>query len=310
MIKYDLNLDYLKTFMVVASSGSMHRAAEDCHLTQPAVTRQMALLSRGVGAPLFVKFGRGVRLTPAGEELLSESRKIVLAIEGGIQKVRERDGQSQKRIFLGASHYVALNGLSTPVREFGKLHPEIGITLFCGSSGEVVEKVKNGELDLGVATLPERSGGLDRVRLWKDRFVAAIPLSHPLSIKAEVTLEEMAENALILPPALSTTRNLIDGAFRRRRVRPGRFTEMDTLETIAAGVDMSLGLAILPLRMLERTDRIFPHIVSRPIRDFQGSRDLGVFSRTGRPLRDHEKPLLRQLEKDLGTAGRSSQTDP
>jgi DNA-binding transcriptional LysR family regulator len=310
MIKYDLNLDYLKTFLIVAASGSMHRAAEECHLTQPAVTRQMALLARGVGAEIFVKFGRGVRLTPAGTQLMAEARGIFQTIEEGMEKVREKDGQARKRILLGASHYVALNGLARPVREFRMAYPGIGITLFCGSSEEVIGKVKTGELDLGVATLPDHSEGLSLIRLWTDTFVAALPVSHPLSKKTEVTLDELAKADLVLPPTLSTTRNLIDSVFRKGRIRPLRFTEMNTLETIAAGVDMSLGVAILPLRMLERTDRTFPQIAVRPIREFHGSRDLGILSKTGRPVRVHEKPLIRELEKNLGEISRSAHRVP
>jgi DNA-binding transcriptional LysR family regulator len=300
MIKYDLNLDYLRTFVVVAASGSMHRAAEECHLTQPAVTRQMALLSQGIGSRLFMKFGRGVRMTPAGLQLLAEARKIIQVIEEGVQKVREMEDNAQKRILLGASHYVALNGLAFPVRKFRKACPEILVTLFCSSSEEVIGKVKNGELDLAVVTLPDQMAGLEGVRLWSDTFVAAIPESHPLAGNPEVTLEELSGNDLILPPALSTTRHLIDAAFRKAGISLTRYTEMNTLETIAAGVDMSLGLAILPLRMLERKDCGFPGLAIRTIRDFQGARDLGILARKGRPLREIEIKLVRKIEADLG----------
>ncbi len=77
MIGSTQNLDYLETFRAVALHGSMHRAAEDAHMIQPALTRQLTMLSRKVDAPLFSRFGRKVRLTKAGAVLLQESEEIV-----------------------------------------------------------------------------------------------------------------------------------------------------------------------------------------------------------------------------------------
>ncbi|EQD25231.1 MAG: 'transcriptional regulator, LysR family, partial [Leptospirillum sp. Group IV 'UBA BS'] len=250
MIKFDLDLDYLKTFQAVADFGSMHRAAEERHMTQPAVTRQMAILSREVGVPLFRRFGRGVRLTESGIVLLRESRGIFKTVEEGLRRVRETDGKERLRLSLGSSHYVASNALAEPVRTFRKSWPEVRIDFVCGSSEAMAEKVRQGELDLAVATLPDRSEGLRRLRLWTDTFVAALPLEDPRLGKERVSLEELVAGAMLLPPLESTTRLLIDRALRKSRIRPDRIIELDTLEEIAAGVAMGLGAAILPVRLL------------------------------------------------------------
>lgn len=299
MIKFDLNLDYLKTFVAVALSGSMHRAAVECHLTQPAVSRQMALLSRGTGVRLFVKFGRGVTLTPAGTELLAMAQTLFSSLESAIGRLREIDGQSGQSLRLGASYYVAVNGLAVPVKRFVESRPEVRIDFSCGSSEEVIGKVRSGELDLAVATLPEKADGLVRVRLWTDTFVAAIPAAHPLANASGVTLAEIAGETLILPPASSTTRILIDRAFRKRRVRPSRTVEMETLGTIAAAVEMGLGLAILPARMFPGSRSGALPVLSRPIRDFSGSRELGILSRRGRVPGENEKALTGWLRDAL-----------
>lgn len=305
MIKFDLNLEYLKTFVLVASYGNMNRAAEECHLTQPAVTRQMALLASGVGVRIFIKFGRGIRLTPAGSQLLVEAQELFQRIDAGIGRVREADGQSGLRISLGASHYVALNGLADPVRMFQNEHPEVRINFSCGSSEEMICKVQNGAIDLAVVTLPGKSEGLVRIRLWTDTFIAAIPESHFLSKQQDITLEDIANETVILPPSSSTTRALIDSSFRKKRIRPSRFLEISTLETIAASVDMALGLAILPARIFLRKNHGFRNVEIRPIRDFSESRELGILSRRGRPLGTHERALIESLAKgfDMGKDG-------
>ncbi|MCL4485660.1 MAG: LysR family transcriptional regulator [Nitrospirae bacterium] len=306
MIKFDLDLDYLKTFQAVADFGSMHRAAEERHMTQPAVTRQMAILSREVGVPLFRRFGRGVRLTEAGIVLLRESRGIFKTVEEGLRRVRETDGKERLRLSLGSSHYVASNALAEPVRTFRKSWPEVRIDFVCGSSEAMAEKVRQGELDLAVATLPDRSEGLRRLRLWTDTFVAALPLEDPRLGKERVSLEELVAGAMLLPPLESTTRLLIDRALRKSRIRPDRIIELDTLEEIAAGVAMGLGAAILPVRLLSPGSVHIADLAVRPIEGFGYSRDLGILLRKGKTLSPSESALIALLEEKLSERGQET----
>ena len=299
MIGGTLNLDYLETFRAVALHGNMHRAAEERHMTQPAVTRQMAMLSREVGAPLFARFGRGVRLTKAGEVLLRESEEIV-------RQVGEADGLTRDRLVLGCSHYVASNGLAAPLREFGRRAPGVGITLVLGSSEAIAGKVRQGEVDMAVATLPVRGEGLRSERLWRDTFAGATP-AEPEEVRKNagrplpaLPLESLASSPLILPPAGSATRELIDRAFRKKRLRPAQVTELETLESIAAAVEMGLGLSILPEKLLSSVPGRYPAIAVRPVEGFGEFREIGILLRKGRDLRPQEELLREILTESLG----------
>ena len=305
MIKNDLNLEYLKTFRAVALLGGMHRAAEERHMTQPAVTRQMAILSREVGAALFERFGRGVRLTAAGQILLDETEGILRTISEAVQRVREVEGGDQFRLSLGSSHYVAANGLTGPVRTFRKSYPSIRIDFECGSSELMAKKVREGALDIAVATLPSRSEGLRRIPLWRDTFDAALVEGESLTQKTAVTLFDLASREMLLPPAMSTTRALIDRAMRKEGLIASRVIELETLESLAAGVAMDLGVSILPRRLLEAIRSRFPEIVTRPISGFSESRELGILVRRGRKIKPLERVLIDLLERQLGKKGDS-----
>jgi DNA-binding transcriptional LysR family regulator len=296
MIKYNLDLEYLKTFQAVADFKSMHRAAEERHMTQPAVTRQMGILAREVGVPLFRRFGRGVRLTEAGSVLLEESREIFRHVEEGLRRVREINDRDRLRLKLGSSHYVAANALAAPVRAFRKECPEVRIEFACGSSEEMADRVLSGDLDLAVATLPDRAEGLRRIHLWTDTFAAAIFPENPLAKKERITLEELAAEPMLLPPARSTTRLLIDRVFRKQRLYPRQVTELETLEEIAAGVAMTLGSAILPVRLFRAPSLHSFHIEVRPIEGFAKTRELGILLRKGKILRPPEGALVAILE--------------
>ena len=306
MIGSTLNLDYLETFRAVALHGNMHRAAEERHMTQPAVTRQMAMLSREVGAPLFARFGRGVRLTKAGEVLLRESEEVVRQVGEALRRVREADGLTRDRLVLGCSHYVASNGLAAPLREFGRRAPGVGITLVLGSSEAIAGKVRQGEVDMAVATLPVRGEGLRSERLWRDTFAGATP-AEPEEVRKNtgrplpaLSLERLAGSPLILPPAGSATRELIDRAFRKKKLRPSQVTELETLESIAAAVEMGLGLSILPERLLSSVPGRYPAIAVRPVEGFGEFREIGILLRKGRDLRPQEKLLREILTESLG----------
>jgi DNA-binding transcriptional LysR family regulator len=311
MIRDNLDLEYLKTFQAVADFKSMHRAAEERHMTQPAVTRQMRILSREVGVPLFRRFGRGVCLTEAGSALLRESREIFRHVEEGLRRVREVNDRDRLRLKLGSSHYVAANALAAPVRAFRKECPEVRIEFACGSSEEMADRVLSGDLDLAVATLPARSEGLRRIRLWTDTFAAALSMESPLAKKDRITLEELAAEPMLLPPSRSTTRLLIDKAFRKRGLCPVQVTELETLEEIAAGVAMTFGAAILPVRLFSVPSLHASHIAVRPIEGFAKTRELGILLRKGKTLRPPESALVAILEGMCEeTAGRPPAEEP
>ena len=305
MIGNTLNLDYLETFRAVAFHGSMHRAAEERHMTQPAVSRQMAILSREVGAPLFARFGRGVRLSKAGEVLFRESEEIVRQVGEALRRVRETDGLTRDRLVLGCSHYVASNGLAAPLREFVRQMPGVGVTLVLGSSEAIAGKVRQGEVDLAVATLPVRGEGLRQERLWRDTFAGAV-LEPEEVVKPEkkkvpsLSLEILAASPLLLPPAGSATRELIDRAFRKKKLRPVSVTELETLESIAAAVEMGLGVSILPERLLSSVPGRYPAIAVRKVEGFGEFREIGILFRKGRGLRPQEERLREILTERLG----------
>lgn len=247
-----------------------------------------------------MRFGRGIRLTGAGNQMLKEAKGIFQNIDASIQNVLSVDGLGKNKIRLGSSHYVAMHVLCQPIARFHRVYPDIKLILNYGPSEEIIEKVKSGELDLGVMTLPQKSTILVHVPLWTDTFVAVLPPRHPLCAKAELTLENMAESDLILPHASTTTRAIIDRAFRSKRISFIPLMETTYLESIAVSVEMALGISILPQRMFSKSKRISYNVKIRPITNFSVTRQLGLVHKKGRDLRREEEQLLSFLRGQGG----------
>ncbi len=292
-----MNLDQLKTFLAVAETGSLRAAGEKRHISQPAVTRQMQLLEESIRAKLFVHFGRGIRLTPAGVALHKETLHIFQTIESSIQNVLNVSGATKNQIQLGVSHYVAVYKLPVPVARFRKKNPDAQLRFHYGTSEEMIEMVETGKLTFGIGTLPKKTEKLVQVPLWMDTFSAILPEDHPFTKKRELTLEELAETDLILPKSGTTTRALIDRAFKTHGISLAPVMEVTYLETIKASVKMGIGTSILPKNMFSEETQPMVNIRIKPIKGLSITRQLGLVYKKGRDLFQNEKEFISVLKQ-------------
>jgi DNA-binding transcriptional LysR family regulator len=293
-----MNLEQLKTFLAVAENGSLRAAGEKCHISQPAVTRQMRLLEETIGTKLFIHYGRGIRLTPAGKKLQKEAGRIFQTIETAIQKVLTTAGATEKQINLGVSHYVAVYKIPFSIGKFRKENPETRLLFTYGTSEELIDQVEDGALTFSIGTLPRKSEKLVQVPLWKDSFFAILSQDHPYARKEEFTLEDLAKTDLILPKKGTTTRALIDGVFKSNSIPLSPAMEVTYLETIKASVKMGVGTSILPREMFLQSESDRKFFVVKPIKGISITRQLGLAYKKGRGLFHHEKEFISFLKED------------
>jgi DNA-binding transcriptional LysR family regulator len=295
-----MNIDSLRTFLAVVEAGSIRAAAERRHRTQPALSRQIKLFEEDLGARLFERAGRGMRLTAAGRSLAGEGAALLRRVEEVSRRVREAAGAARRSLVLGTSHHIALHRLPAPMREFRRRRADVRLRVVYGGSEEIIEKVASGEIDLGVVTLPTRRAGLVLKPVWEDRFVAALPIGHPLADLKEVPLGRLSGEALLLPQVGTTTRTAIEAAFRKAKVPPGAVQEIPYLDTIRVSVEMGLGIAILPETAVAEAAR-GKRLVVRPLSGPPITRVLGVVHRKGAPLSPVEETFISILA-GAGTA--------
>jgi len=292
-----MNLDQLKTFLAVAENGSLRAAGEKCHISQPAVTRQMKLLEETVRTKLFIHYGRGIRLTPAGLKLQKEAARIFQTVESAIQNVLTAAGAAEKQIHLGASHYAAVYKLPFSIGKFRKKNPETSLLFTYGTSEALIEQVEEGALTFSIGTLPGKSEKLVQVPLWQDSFFAILPQGHPYARKEAFTLEDLAETNLILPEKGTTTRALIDRVFKSNGIPLSPAMEVTYLETIKASVKMGVGTSILPQEMFSHSEPDRNFFIVKPIKGFSITRQLGLVYKKGRELFQHEKEFISLLKQ-------------
>ena len=205
-----LDLDQLRTFLAVVRRGSFTKAAEDVHLTQSAVSRQMRDLERSVGTTLFERLGRGVHLTAAGRALVRQAETMVLHAQDTLRLIEEIDAGVAGELRVGATVTAANYFLPEVLAAYRRAFPGVRLLLAPAPSPKLLSQVRRGELD--VALLGHESADED-IRTWgmvRDEFVVVAPAAHPLAGRRKVAPGAFAKEDLILREPASDTRMAVE----------------------------------------------------------------------------------------------------
>ncbi|MET8682784.1 LysR family transcriptional regulator [Streptomyces sp. NPDC004732] len=231
-----MELRQLSYFVTVADELHFGRAAERLHIVQSAVSQQIRRLERELGAELFDRSPRHVRLTGAGERLLPEARAVLAAAERARAAVAPPVG-----LRLATSTGLGEH-LDRVLAEFAVRAPGVPVELVSGGARERIEQVVDGRVDAAFVRSAEPVPGVRIVPLWDDPLVAVLPAAHPLAGGADVALGDLAE----LPLAITARRDnpplvdLVVGACGDAGFEPvpGGFggSLQDRLATIGAGI--------------------------------------------------------------------------
>ena len=250
-----MNIEDLNAFLSVAKHSSFSLAAEELHLTQPAVSKRIAALENALNAQLFDRIGRQVSLTEAGRALERYARRILSEVEDSRRTISNLSGAVSGPLKLAASHHISLHRLPAILRSYIHQYPEVQLDLVFMDSELACRAVEQGELELALITLPQlEKTPLTVIEVWTDRLVLAVGIDHPLRSEKKITPAVLARYPAILPARGTYTRTLID---RKLAIsQPETKLETHYLENIKMMVSVGLGWSLLPENMLEQELRL------------------------------------------------------
>lgn len=253
--------DQLITFAAVAEHRNISRAALALHLSQPAVSGQLRQLQDEFGEPLYLRDGRGVRLTPVGEALARHAAQLR---DTFAQARAYRDavrGLERGTLRVGASTTPASYLLPYLLAEFQPLAPEVVIQTMSGNTAEVVASLAA----LDVALIEGPPGDPlpvgTTVRQWcDDEIVAIVPAAHPLAARVRAgkrpgaTLAELAAYPLVLREAGSGVRQLVERAFALAAAPLSVAFEIAGVEAVKEAVRAGMGIGFVSAMSLRHDD--------------------------------------------------------
>jgi DNA-binding transcriptional LysR family regulator len=234
----------MRVFATVARHLSFTRAAQELHLTQPAVSQQVKLLERAVGLPLFEHVGRRVTLAPAGAELLAYvNQAIELLCEAGDSLAAMR-GLRRGVLKLGAVS-TAKYFVPALLSAFRTLHPEVMVKLAVANREEIIRQLAANETDVVIMGRPPRELDTTAAPFARHPLVIIASPAHPLCARRHIPLEELASEWFLIREQGSGTRASMEHVFRQRKVSIKTLMEISSNETIKQAVMAGMGLSLL-----------------------------------------------------------------
>ena len=280
----------LQAFLSVAEKRSFSLAAEQLHLTQPAVSKRVAALESRLGNKLFDRIGRRVGLTEAGTALLPHARSIIQHLQQAEQVVRDLSGDIGGRLLLGTSHHIGLHRLAPVLRRFNQSCPEVKLDLAFMDSEQAHEQVMQGRIELAVVTLAlQQIPGLVAESIWPDPLDFVVARDHPLAGEHGVSLETLSGLPVILPGMNTYTGQIVKSIFDRRQLSLNVAMSTNYLETIRVMASAGLGWTVLPRSMVDDSLLTLSVPVPTP------QRELGYIYHRRRSLSNAARAFIEQL---------------
>lgn len=283
----------LQAFVQVAEKGSFSRAADELHLTQPAVSKRIASLEDQLNQRLFDRIGRSITLTQAGMALLPRARRLLVDLEDTRRMLTNLSGEIQGPLILATSHHIGLHRLPPLLKTFTRQFPQVRLDMRFQDSEQAYAGVVTGELELGIVTLaPAPDPLLVVVPVWIDtlRFVAA--RGHPLTRLHSLQLHDLTHHDAVLPGQQTFTRGIVERVFREQDLDLNVTLSTNYMETLKMMVSIGLGWSLLPETLIDDSLQVLD-LDHAPI-----TRPLGFLYHRERTLSNAARQMIQLLEAE------------
>ena len=222
----------LKYFEVIATEGNLGRAAERLHRTQPALTKCIDRLEEDLGAALFEKDGRGMRLTAAGQVLLKRTRLMAIMVEETAREMQDHAGGLQGAVRIGCVPTLAEHLMPAVFAQLLAEAPAITVNLFVGMNDHLLAHLRDGEIDLVIGPMLDADPDIVSEQIAEDTVVVMASEDHPV-FDAPATLAGLLDYKWMLPATTVASRQWLDQTFERHGLaRPRVQIESNVLNAI------------------------------------------------------------------------------
>ncbi len=239
-------LQQLITFCRVVETGSFTRAGELLNLSQPAVTRQVAALEDEFGGQLLERQGRSLHLTPSGQVVYHHARQAAAVVEACRAQVAMLSHPDRGHVHVACVTTTGLFTLPSLMAQFNAQYPAARFHVWSGRVADVMDRVLEGESDLGLVTMPVTHPRLDSLPLFRDRVILVAAPHVAQDLPNPIPLEVLAELEMIGYQAPSRFRTLVEATLEQVGVYPQVAMEFDSHEAVKTMVVLGYGAAMVP----------------------------------------------------------------
>jgi DNA-binding transcriptional LysR family regulator len=243
-----MELRQIRYFQRVAAEMSFTRAAEVLNMAQPPLSRQIKMLEDEMGVELFERVGRGIKLTEAGRYFLDQTDVMLKKLSETVQATQRVGRKEKRRVGIGFVPSVLYGYMPGFIRQLRALDQSIEISLLEMITLQQFEALKTGRIDIGIGRILLSDPEIERLVLWEERLIVALPKEHDLAKCTTLSIEQLIPESLILYPARPrpSYADYVLDIFRQQGGVPEHIQEVNELQTALGLVAAGFGLAIVP----------------------------------------------------------------
>jgi len=297
-----LTLRQIRVFEAVARYLNYTRAAEELHLTQPAVSMQVKQLEESLGIALFEQLGKRIHLTEAGTEVLAYARSIsqqLDELEGVLNRIKGLSGGRLRISVATTANYF----IPTLLGSFSRRYPDVTVSLDITNRETLLQSLAENTTDLVIMGQPPAEADVEAEAFMDNPLVVVAPPDHPLAGKKKIPLQRLQEETFLVRESGSGTRIAMERFFNERGMKLKTGMEVGSNEAIKQSVQAGLGLGLLSRATLDQELEL-KRLVVLDIQDFPIMRHWYVVHRRGKRLsaaaEAFRKFVLREASELLG----------
>ena len=254
----------LRYFIAVAEELHFGRAAKRLAVTQPSLSRQIALLEEEIGVPLLVRDTRRVALTNAGREYLDQAREVLRGVSNATESARRAERGESGRLSVAFYYIAGLSILPPVLREFRQRYPNVSLDLRELPSKTQIAEVLKGTIDIGIVHEPSTVKAVSVETIQREALVAVLPSTHRLASRSTLRLPDLHAESFIMVPRSdgSALHQRIIDSCNAAGFSPNIVTGAKMFVTVIGLVAAGMGIAIVPAVCAQIRH---PHVVFRKV---------------------------------------------
>jgi LysR family transcriptional regulator, hydrogen peroxide-inducible genes activator len=293
----ELKLKDLRYLVAVAELRHFGRAAARCFVSQPTLSAQLKKLEQSLGVQLIERAPHNVSLTAAGEEIVARARRILEASDEVVALAGAHRDPLGGRLRVALLPTIGPYLLPRVAPAIRRDLPRLELRLYEHQTAPMLEKLHGGELDLGILALPVELAGLESVELYREAFVVALPVRHPLAARGTLRLAELEDETLLLLEEGHCLRDQALEVCSRAGLREPQDFRATSLETLRQMVATGAGVTLLPELAGRGAYRSARGVVLRPLARPAPARQVGAVWRRSTARRAAIDALCRLISE-------------
>lgn len=241
-----MNLKDLKYLVALADTGHFGRAAQRTFVSQPTLSAQLKKLEEYLGVKLVERHPKNVQLTEVGKQIVARARHMLSEGDEIVALARNNTDPLSGKLKIALIPTIGPYLLPRIMQKLRKTLPQLGLMLYEHQTEELLKRLRDGEIDLGILALPVDQDGLESRRLYREEFTVALPSDNPLAHKASIRTTDLKGQTLLLLEDGHCLRDQALEVCSRIDVREAEDFRATSLETLRHMVVAGLGVTLMP----------------------------------------------------------------